>query len=195
MPRSLYRRVPAWLLLLIFMSGAALVAYGLWTRPLVAADRALADGRADAALAGYASAEQRFGRFRPIRRIFEADYSRALYNQLALLYQKGDFDKLLEKAAAAPPSASPHFWAGSALLSRALAERRPEVRLIWLGRAEEELKQALQFAPDDWDTKFNYELAARLAAGLRMKPLKTPDVQMQILRPQPRVAAPPRRTG
>ena len=189
------RRVPVILVAPVFLTGVMLVAYGLWIRPLIAADRARAAGNIDAALAHYGAAADRFGRFRVLRAAFAGHHSRAAYNELALLYQKGDFDTVLEKAAAAPPGASPQFWSGSALLSRALAEKRADTRLALVGRAEDELKRALQAAPDDWNTKFNYELAARLAAELRLRPPKSPATDMQLLRPQPRQATPVRRTG
>lgn len=159
------------------------------------ADRALAAGNAQAALAAYSVAENRFGRFLVTRQVFASEYNRAVYNQLALLYAAGDYDAVLEKSAAAPDAAAPRFWSGSALLTRAIAEKKPEARLVLLSRAEEELKQALQAAPADWDTKVNYEIAARLAAQLRRQPSKMADPLMQLLRPQPMQGAPTRKVG
>ena len=37
--------------------------------------------------------------------------------------------------------------------------------------------------PNDWDTKYNYELSARLVTALRTKPKQVPPSLMQLLRP------------
>jgi hypothetical protein len=81
------------------------------------------------------------------------------------------------------------------LLASAISEQEPQSRLVWLSRAEEDLEQALRAAPDDWDTRFNYEVAARLLAGLQRQPQKKTDTRMQLLRPQPQPRQPPRRVG
>jgi tetratricopeptide (TPR) repeat protein len=195
MPFSRVPPVATFVLVLAFVAGCASLSYARWARPMFDADRALAAGDAHAALAAYSVAEKRFGRFLIMRQVFASQYNRAVYNQLALLYQAGNYDAVLEKAASAPAGSSPHFWSGLALLTRAIAEDSTEARLVELSRAEEELKQALQAAPADWDTKFNYEIAARLAADLRREPKKKTDAPMQLLRPQPTQARPARRVG
>lgn len=187
--------IPASVLALVFVTGAAAAAYGVWARPLLDAERELDAGRDDAALHAYASAEARFGRFGATRQLAAPDYARAVANQLALMYRAGRYEAVVEKASTAPAAASPHFWAGSALLARALAERAPEPRLVWLTRAEDELKQALRAAPDDWDSKVNYEIAARLLADLRREPTKRSGDPMMILRPQPGPTTPVRKAG
>jgi len=188
------RPLPAVLLTLALLAGGAAVAYARWARPLVDADRALAAGETSAALEHYGAAERRFSRFAILRSLFATEYSTAVYNQLALLYRDGRYDAVLEKAATAPPSAAPHLWTGLVLLTRALADKNPESRLLGLSRAEDELKQALQAAPDDWDARYNYEIAARLAAHLRQPPRKGDD-SLQLLRPQPRTPQPARKVG
>jgi hypothetical protein len=180
---------------LLLLAGVLILAYARWARPLLDADLALDAGDADAALQHYTLAEQRFGSSRVARELASADYARAVANQLHLLYAAGRYNEVVEKASNAPAAASPHFWAGSALLARALAETTPESRLVWSSRAEEELKSALQQAPDDWDTKVNYELAARWSAELRRQPGKKTDAPMQILRPQPAQPGPVRKSG
>jgi hypothetical protein len=147
------------------------------------------------ALALFATAEARFRRFGLAQQVFSREHARAVYNQLALLFQAGEYDAVLEKAATAPLGAAPRFWSGSALFARAMAKSKPEERLVWLTRAEDEFRQALAAKPDDWDTKYNYELAARLAAELRKEPKKKPDSLMQLLRPQPQQGRPARRVG
>lgn len=178
-----------------FLLGCLAIAYGWWLRPLSEAERALAAGRAAEALELYGAAERRFGRFGATRVLFAGPHAMAVENQLALLYRRGDFDSVLEKAAAAPPSAAPRFWSGLALIGLALGEAKPETQIVWFTRAEEELRQALQAAPNDWDTKVNYEIAARLVAELRKQPKKKIDTPMQLLRPQPTQGPPPRKVG
>lgn len=194
---SLPRRhtFPRFVSVLVLLAGVLLLAYARWARPLLDAELELDAGRTDAALQQYARAEQRFGSSTVARELASADHARAVANQLHLLYSAGRYDEVVDKASSAPAGASPHFWAGSALLARALAETTPESRLVWSSRAEEELKSALQDAPDDWDTKVNYELAARWSAELRRQPGKKTDAPMQILRPQPRQPGPVRKSG
>jgi tetratricopeptide (TPR) repeat protein len=186
--------LPAVLLTLALLAGGSAVAYARWARPLVEADEALAAGETRTAIEHYAVAERRFSRFAVLRSLFPGEYATAVYNQLALLYREGEYDAVLEKASTAPPGASPHLWTGLVLLTRALADKNPESRLLGLSRAEDELKQALQAAPDDWDARFNYEIAARLAAHLRQPPRKGDD-SLQLLRPQPRTPQPARKVG
>jgi tetratricopeptide (TPR) repeat protein len=188
------RPLPAVLLTLALLAGGSAVAYARWARPLVEADQALAAGETRTAIEHYAVAERRFSRFAILRSFFPGEYATAVYNQLALLYREGEYDAVLEKASTAPPGASPHLWTGLVLLTRALSDKNPESRLLGLSRAEDELKQALQAAPDDWDARFNYEVAARLAAHLRQPPRKGDD-SLQLLRPQPRTPQPARKVG
>jgi hypothetical protein len=193
LPRS--RSLPTSLLVLAFLAGAAAVGFGRWVRPALDGDRAVDAGNSGAALQHYAAAENRIARFGVTRQLAGAEQSRVVANQLHLLYLAGRYDDVVEKASAAPSGAVPHFWAGTALLTRALSEPSGESRLVWASRAEEELKLALQAAPDDWDTKVNYELAARWTAELRANPKKKADPSMQILRPQPRQPLPTRKSG
>ena len=81
-------------------------------------------------------------------------------------------------------------------IHKARAEKNPEARLGWLSRSEEEFRRAVEAAPDDWDTKFDYELTGRLAAELRKQPKNPPNQLMQLLRPQPKMGPkPPKRVG
>jgi len=105
----------------------------------------------------------------------------------------GDPQQLRDRA---PGGAMPHFWSGCAFFAKALAEEKPEARLGWMSRAEEELRRALEAAPDDWDTKYDFELVTRLAAELRKQPKTPPSQLMRLLRPQPQGGAKPvRRVG
>jgi tetratricopeptide (TPR) repeat protein len=195
MPFSRFTPIPALLLVLAFVAGCAAVGYAVWAKPLLDADRALAAGQRDAALEQYAAAEKRFGRFRLVQYVFAREHAASIYNQLAILYSAGNYEAVLEKAGMAPAASAPHFWSGLVLLSRAIPETDPDTQLAGLSRAEEELKQALQATPDDWDTKFNFELAARLAAELRRQPKKKIDEPLRLLRPQPTPPRPTRKAG
>jgi mxaK protein len=189
------RFVPVAVLVLVLLAGSAAIAYARWTAPLVAGDRAVAEGRHDAALAAFGEAERRLGRFAVTRFLFAAPHAAAVYNQLGLLYRGGDHEGVLAKAAGAPAAASPHLWSGLALLRLGMAEGYADRQVTWFTRAEEELRQALEAAPGDWDAKFNYEIAARIVAELRRNPKKRIDDPMQLLRPQPAQAPPVRKVG
>lgn len=177
--------------LLAFAGGAALVAYGRWSRPMVVAADAVAHRDSARALSAYELSEARFRRFSPTQRMLGGDYARLTHNQLALLYQTGQYDAAIDKAEGAPPAAAPHFWAGCALFAKSRDEETAEGTLIWLSRAEEEFKRALERTPDDWDAKYNYELCARRAAALRREPKKTPSLLLPLLRPQPKAGRQP----
>src|SRR4029077_11793800 len=104
-------------------------------------------------------------------------------------------DEVVDLAQKAPPDAQPHFWSGAALFQKATVEEHPDARLGWLSRAEHEFRTAVEAAPADWDTKFDFELTTRLAAELRKQPNTPPKQMMQLLRPPTTGAKPPRRTG
>ena len=195
MPPFRARPIRATLIVVGLALGCAGLACGWFMRPLLAADRALARNDDAAAIAFYAEAENRFTRLGVARRLLTASHDAAVFNQLALLYRAGQYDPLLQKAAAAPVAAGSHFWAGTTLLRKALLEKEPDAQLAWLERSEQELALALAANPDDWDTKFNYEMAARLVARLRQEPEKRPGPLLQLLRPQAGEPRPKRRVG
>ena len=178
-------------LLLVVLAVAALIAGGMalsyswWSQPLRDAEHARAAGRVDAALDGYREASRRLSQLGLASRLFAGEQAAAIANQFAVLYRARAYDAVMALAASAPANASPHFWSGTTLLRRALDEPNPEARLVWLTRAEADLKQALQAAPSDWNARFNYEVAARLSAQLRKQPQKPADTRLQLLRPQP----------
>lgn len=197
MPMSFprFRPLTSGALVLMLLAGCGALGYARWTAPLFEADRALEAGRRDDALAGYRAAEGRLGRFQLSRFLFARQYAAAVHNQLALLYQAGDYDAVIEKAAGSPSAAAPHFWSGLALMRLGMAEGRADAQLAWFTRAEEELQQALQAAPDNWDAKVNYEIAARVLAEMRRQPKRRIENPMQLLRPQPAQSTPQRKVG
>jgi tetratricopeptide (TPR) repeat protein len=154
-------------------------------------DAALADGRYEQALASYADAEARFDRVAAARELFKDDYSHVMGNQLWILHRLERYDEAIDTAQRAPESARPHFWSGCAFFEKARGEEKPDPRLGWLTRAEEEFRRAVEAAPDDWDTKYDFELVTKLAAELRKQPRTPPNQLMQLLRPQPKPGAKP----
>jgi tetratricopeptide (TPR) repeat protein len=181
------------LVLLLLVGGLAAVACARWTRPIADGDEALAAGDPARALASYAIAEARFDRVPVIRQILAGDYARAVAAQLWIDYRLERYDAVIEKAQHSPDDAAPHFWAGLAFYAKSRGDGKPEEQFAWLTRAEEELRRAVEAAPDDWDTKYDYELVTRLASALRKQPRVPPNQLMQLLRPQPRATARPRR--
>jgi tetratricopeptide (TPR) repeat protein len=184
------------LLIVVLAAGITAVGYARWTRPIADADQAMEQQQWDRALAAYAAAEARFDRIPATRQYLADDYTRTVANQLWLLYRLQRYDDLIEKAERSPEGAAPHFWAGLAFFAKARAEAKPEAQLGWLTRAEEELRRAVEADPSDWDTKYDFELATRLASELRKNPKTPPNQLMQLLRPQPKAGAKPaRRVG
>jgi tetratricopeptide (TPR) repeat protein len=183
------------LLVLMLVGGAGLVGYARWTHAVAEADGALADGRLDDALAAYERAEARFERTPAAAQLFRREHARAAANRLWVLYRLERYDDAIEAAEQAPLDSAPFFWSGCAFFEKARAETQPETRLGWLVRAEEQFRKAVEAAPGDWDTKFNYELTTRLTAELRKNPKTPPSQMMQLLRPSAAGTKAPRRVG
>ena len=190
------RSAAAAVMVLMLLAGSSAIAYARWMRPAADGDAALADGRYEQALASYADAEARFDRFAAAKELFAGDYSHVMANQLWVLYRLARYEETVDAAQRAPESALPHFWSGAAFFEKARAEQQPDPRLGWLTRAEEEFRRAIETAPADWDSKYDFELVRKLAAELRQQPKTPPNQLMQLLRPQPKPGAKPvRRVG
>lgn len=172
-------------MVLLLASGCAMIAYARWTQPIADADAALAAGEVGRALEFYSVAEKRFDAVPPLKRFLSSEYDRIIANQLQLLFQTDRNEDTIEKAARAPEGANPHFWAAAACFEQGRAESDPSARLAWFGRAQEELVKAVNAAPDDWDAKFDLELALRLTFELRRAPTTPPGELMKLLRPDP----------
>jgi len=183
------------LVVLLLAAGVGLIGYARWTTPLKDGDAALADGRFEQAVVAYQIAEARFDAMPASKQIVTAEYTRAVSNHLLALYRLKRYDEVIDVAQKAPAGASPNFWAACAFFQKATVEEAPEARLGWLSRAEEEFRKAIEAAPEDWDTKFDFELTTRLAAELRKQPNTPPKQMMQLLRPPTAGTKPPRRTG
>jgi tetratricopeptide (TPR) repeat protein len=189
------RAVASTLVVLLLAAGLMLAGYARWTAHVATADAALEDGRLQEALSEYTLAEARFDALPAVRQVVQAEYARVLHNHLLTLYRLKRYDEVIDLAQRAPAAATPSFWSASALFQKAITEEQPDARLGFLGRAEEEFRKAIDASPDDWDTKYDFELTSRLAAELRKQPKTPPKQMMQLLRPpQPGVKT-PRRVG
>lgn len=180
---------------LMLLAGVGLLAYAEWTDVIADADAALARGELEHAVESYGRAELQFERTPAAKQLFAREYNRLAANRLWALYRLGRYDETVDAAERAPLESGPHFWAASAFFQKGRVEEKPETRLGWFVRAEEEFRKAVEAAPDDWDTKFNYELTARLAAALRKNPKAPPPQMMQLLRPPTTGGRTPRRVG
>jgi len=190
---SARRSLGAALVFLLLVGGALALACGRWMRPIAEADAALDAGDWDRALTSYAIAEARFDRLPLARELLARDYARAVGAQLWIYYHQRRFDELIDKAERSPEAADPHFWSGLAFFEKSRGEGKPDAQFGWLTRAEQGLRRAVEAAPDDWDTKYDFELVSRLATALRKQPKTPPNQLMQLLRPQPRAGAKPGR--
>jgi tetratricopeptide (TPR) repeat protein len=189
------RTIGSILIAVLLIAGIGLIGYARWTAHIASADAALAEGRLDQALADYKLAEARFDALPAIRQLAAGEYTRVVGNHLLTLYRMKRYDEVIDLAQRAPADAAPSFWSGSAFFQKALVEEQPDARLGWLGRAEEEFRKAVAAAPDDWDTKYDFELTTRLAAELRKQPKTPPKQMMQLLRPPQPGTKTPRRVG
>ena len=184
--RAWVRTLGSSAMVVLLAAGCAMIAYARWTQPIAEADAALAAGDVGRALERYAVAEKRFDAVPPLRRWLSSEYDRIIANQLQLLFHTERNEETIEKAARAPEGAHPHFWAAAACFEQGRAEADPSARLAWFGRAQQELIKAVDAAPDDWDAKFDLELALRLTFELRRAPQTPPGELMKLLRPDPK---------
>ncbi|HYT69652.1 MAG TPA: hypothetical protein VEL51_24750 [Vicinamibacterales bacterium] len=183
------------IVVILLAAGLTLIGYAWWSASLREADTALTEGRLEQAIAGYQTAESHFDAVPVVKQLAAVEYQRAVNDHLWALYRLKRYDEVIDIAQKAPAEASPHFWSGCAFFQKANVEEKPEARLGWLSRAEEEFRKAVEEFPDDWDTKYNFELTTRLSAELRKQPNTPPKQLMQLLRPPTPGAKTPRRTG
>lgn len=184
--------------LVAVLLGSGLLWLATWMAPLAQADAAIVDGRLTDGLELYRTAESRLSRIPALQQLAPGLLGNVQANQVRLLYQMQRYDEAIEKAGDSTSVHGTHFWSGCALFARASAEDRAQTRLEWFERAETEFRTALAARPDDWDTKFNFELTRTLLNRLREEPETPRRLLFELVRPQsPRSGgtAPPRRTG
>ena len=169
--------------------GLLLVCAAWWLRPIAAAERALVSGDLDRAVQQYTVGRRRLEWIPYGQRLFPGLDELVRANQLSLQYALRQYDRILEEAGAKTVRGPASFWAGCALFDRALVEIDPEIRVKLMAEAHQSFRRALELAPDDWDSKFNYEVTGRFLNVLQDQPrLPTQDI-IKILRergPQPR---------
>lgn len=183
---------------LAMLVGGVLLWLATWMSPLVTADTAVREGRLTDGLNDFKTAEARLSQVPALQQVAPALLGSVQANQVRLLYEMQRYDEAIEKAGNSTSVHGTHFWSGCAMFARAAAEERGETRLEWFERAEGEFRTALSASPDDWDTKYNYELTRSLLNRLREEPETPRRLLFELLRPQsPRSGgtAPPRRTG
>ena len=173
--------------ILLLVGGLAAIACARWTRPSPTETMRWPQAAARAPPHDRRGAVRSYVSARSHARL------RAVAAQLWIDYRLERYDAVIEKAQQSPDEAAPHFWAGLAFYAKSRGDGKPEEQFAWLTRAEDELRRAVEAAPDDWDTKYDYELVTRLASALRKQPKVPPNQLMQLLRPQPRATVRPGR--
>ncbi len=175
--------------------GLSLVLVGWWLRPITAAERAMTNGDIERAVGQYALGRRRIDLIPFGQNLVPGLHDLLTGNELSLQYALRRYDRILEGRSAEPDRAPTSFWAGCVLLDKALVELVPKARLEMMSEAHRAFRRALELNPDDWDTKFNYEVADRLLRILQAQPEVPPQEILKLLRdrgPQPRSG---RRTG
>jgi tetratricopeptide (TPR) repeat protein len=159
---------PVLLAAILFLSMGSL-AYGWWLFQIERGNRASREGDAQSAARYYQEAEAPFRRLPWLAHLVRDDYERLTFNQIRLLYLRGQneevVDKLEEGLRRAPFLAETpdySFWLGNVLLRRAVQTKNPEDKLKALNAALEEFEKGLAARADDWDLKYNYELVKHI---------------------------------
>lgn len=177
--------VGSYVMVVLLAVGCVMLAYARWSHPIAYADAALATGDIGPALDGYAAAEERFDALPLLKWLLPSEYNRVIASQLRLLYYMELYEETIERAARAPAGADAHFWAAAACFEMGLVEEEggPSARLAWFGRAQQELMRALDFTPDDWDIKYDLELALRITDEMRRTD-SPGELMKKLLRPR-----------
>jgi hypothetical protein len=170
----------------VFILGLLLLAASWWVRPISEAEQAMRDGHLEQALAGYAVVRERFEKVPISRSLLPGVYDVVTANELSLQYSLERYDDILEKAGTSGGNDAASFWAGCALFDKGLLEEKPDARVGWISQAHQEFRRALELTPDDWDTKFNFELTGKLTSGLQKQPQTSKQDMMKLLRESPK---------
>ena len=180
------RTVGSYVMVVLLAVGCVMLAYARWSHPIAYADAALTTGDIGPALNAYAVAEERFDALPPLKWLLPSEYNRVIANQLRLLFYMELYEETIDRAARAPAGSDAHFWAAAACFQMGLvegADEGPSGRLEWFGRAQQELMRALELTPDDWDIKYDLELALRVTDEMRR--LDAPsELMKKLLRPR-----------
>jgi hypothetical protein len=175
--------------------GLVLLVAAWWLRPIAAAERALANGNLERAVEQYSLGRRRVALIPFVQNLVPGFRERLIGNELLLQYALRRYDRILEGRSLEEDGAPEAFWAGCVLFDKALVERDPKARLEIMTEAQRTFRRALELNPDDWDTKFNFEVAHRLQQILQRQPDASQQEIIKILRDRGVVSRTGRRTG
>jgi len=176
-------------------AGLSLVCVALWLNPLRAAERAFALGELERAAQQYGVGRSRLARLPFAEDLFPGLDDLATRNELSLQYTLRRYDRILDATNNESGRASASFWAGCALFDKALAELEAQARVGLMSQANQAFRRALELAPGDWDTKFNYEVTVRWLEVLKQQPEAPPQDVIKLLRQRGPRPSSGRRTG
>jgi len=114
------------LVVILLATGLALLGYARWSGAIGAADRDLANGDLQAAIANYQIAEGRFEALPAVKQVVPGEHARAISNHLWALYRLQRYDEVIDLAQKAPPESTPHFWSACAFFQKASVEEKLE---------------------------------------------------------------------
>jgi tetratricopeptide (TPR) repeat protein len=158
-------------LIVVFLCSAGLIGYSWIVFQMSRGVAAARQGELEKAAAILESAETPFRVIPWLSQILEGDYNRLIFDQVNVLFARGDreliFDKF-EEAVRNSPAIKDHggfaFWTGNLLFRRAIASQDGEEALGYLKSSLAEYQRGLAAAPEDWDLKYNYEVVRQILA-------------------------------
>ncbi|HKE25610.1 MAG TPA: hypothetical protein VKB88_24800 [Bryobacteraceae bacterium] len=173
--------------LVLFAASWMVLSYARWVRQIDRANHALQAGDSKTAVQGYEAAAARAISAPPHPR---SVWRRLIFNHARALYGLRDYDglsRMLESEMVRALGDDPelHFWLGNLEYRAAQAQTEKQAMRAAFERAANSYRLGLSAAPDDWDLKYNYELAASQADSLRKKEEQTEKLkrgEMKVLR-------------
>jgi hypothetical protein len=160
----------------VVSTSSILLSYAQWIYNIGEGGRLLAGEDFSAAERTYADAESRFEHLVLPSSLLAAQYRVLVFNRVRVMAATHKYDALspmLEAAVKRMPSLADdpeyHFWMGNLQYRTAVAQNDKQARKAGLQQAAGSYRLALTLAPDDWDAKFNYQIAMRLLNGMRDK--------------------------
>jgi tetratricopeptide (TPR) repeat protein len=187
------------LLTVIFVLSGALLGYTYWLYRVEKGNEALLGGDDETAIHVYQEAAAVFAKVPWLPRLLRSDFQSLTFNQVRLLYLRGDSDAAIEKLEEASVQApflteTPDyaFWAGNIVVRRALQTKDRMDALDLLKEAVEIYQTGLALQPGDWDLKYNYELVRHLLS-LRVKDERKGEEKAKSILEKMRPAADPLR--
>ena len=187
-------------MLVILALSLALLSYAYAVHGIENGNRLLAARDYSAAESAYRDAENRISHSLVPSALYQSQYRVLVFNEARLFRAVANYTELahlLERVVARAPDLANdpeyHFWTGIVEYAKAASQTDKQVVRASLQRAADSFRLAMSSSPlnstgGDWDAKYNYELTARLLAGMR-KNEETPEKLnrggMKILREDP----------